>query len=72
MKDKLTITHEQFQQYIHYRRMFELNSQVIQDLCSAEQDVVTIGFELGKIHSHLRECFSKMLELEMQINDQNK
>lgn len=72
MKENLTITHDQFQQYVHCRRTFELNSQEIMQLCSSEQDDVTIGFELGRIYSHLRECHSKMLEIETEISNQNK
>lgn len=72
MKENLTITHEQFHEYIHCRRMIEIDSQQIQELCSTEQDDILIGFELGKIHTHLRECFSKMLDIENQIHTQNK
>lgn len=72
MEKKYFITTEQLDTIEHYKRMFELNAGYIQDLCSRERDDVVYGFELGKIHTHLRECFMEMMELEEEIIDQNK
>lgn len=66
---KYTITEEQFDEIEHYRRMFELNAERIKTLCSEERDDVVYGFELGQIHSHLRECFMNMMELEEEIKN---
>ena len=65
-----TITQEQLETIEHYKRMFELNADLIQDLCSEEKHDVVYGFELGKMHSHLRDCFVEMLELESEIRNQ--
>lgn len=50
--------------------MFELNADTIRQLCSSEKDDVVYGFELGSIHSHLRDCFIKMYDLEGEIRKQ--
>ena len=70
MEQKYLITEDQLEQLEHYKRMFELNAELIQDLCSSERDDVVYGFELGKIHSQLRNCFIKMMELESKIRNQ--
>jgi hypothetical protein len=46
----------------HYAEMFRLNAERINELCSSEKDDVVYGFELGQIHSHMRDCFVEMLE----------
>ena len=70
MEQKYLITEDQLEQFEHYKRMFELNAELIQDLCSSERDDVVYRFELGKIHSQLRNCFIKMMELESKIRNQ--
>jgi hypothetical protein len=65
------ITQEQIEKLEHYKRMFELNAELIKDLCGEEKDDVVYGFELGKMHSHLRQCFIGMMELESEIRIQN-
>mgnify|MGYP000913754465 CR=1 FL=1 len=70
MENKYLITQEQLETIEHCSRMFELNADLILDLCSEEKDAITYGFELGKIHSHLRDCFTKMIELEQSIRSQ--
>jgi hypothetical protein len=69
MKNYL-ITQEQLEQIEHYKRMFELNAELIQELCHNEKDDIVYGFELGKMHSHLRQCFIDMMELEDEIRNQ--
>lgn len=64
------ITQEQLETIEHYKRMFELNAATIQQLCNSEKDDVVYGFELGKVHSHLRDCFINMMELEDEIRKQ--
>lgn len=74
---KYYITEEQLDTIEHHKRMFELDAENIRQLCNSEKDDVVYGFELGKMHSHLRECFISMMELEdeiknQQINDKEK
>jgi len=70
MKEYL-ISQEQLEQIEHFRRMFELNANLIKDLCSDEKSDVVYGFELGKMYTHLRECFVDMVHLESEIRKQN-
>ena len=70
-KDKINITVEQLKTIEHYQRMFRVNSEKIQELCSEEQDDVVYGFELGKMYSHLEECFMGMMELTDEIRSNN-
>jgi len=70
-KDKINITAEQLETIEHYQRMFRLNSETIQRLCSEEQDEVVYGFELGKVYTHLEECFTAMMELTGDIRANN-
>lgn len=64
------ITEEQLETIDHNRRMFDLNAERIQELCVSEKDDIVYGFELGQIHSHLRECFMDMFELDNEIRNQ--
>ena len=64
------ITQEQLEQIEHYQRMFELNAELVQELCHSEKDDIVYGFSLGKIHSHLRQCYLEMMELEIDIKNQ--
>ena len=64
------ITREQLEDIEYYKRMFDVHSNSIRDLCSSEKDDVVYGFELGEIHSHLRQCFMNMMELENAIRSQ--
>jgi hypothetical protein len=70
MERKYLITQEQLEQIEHYKRMFELNADLVRDLCNSEKDDVVYGFELGKMHSHLRDCFMEMMQLESEIINQ--
>jgi len=67
---KYYITEEQLDTIEHHKRMFELDAENIRQLCNSEKDDVVYGFELGKIHSHLRECFINMMELVDEIKNQ--
>tara|TARA_R110000823_G_scaffold221878_1_gene350295 strand:- start:784 stop:1002 length:219 start_codon:yes stop_codon:yes gene_type:complete len=67
----MNITAEQLETIEHYQRMFRHNSEKIQELCSEEQDNVVYGFELGKMYSHLEECFMGMMKLTQDIRDNN-
>jgi hypothetical protein len=69
MKEYL-ITQEQIEKLEHFKKMFEFNAQLVQDLCSGERDDIVYGFELGRMHSHLRQCFIDMMELESEIRNQ--
>ncbi len=70
MERKYLITQKQLEQIEHYQRMFELNADLVRDLCNSEKDDIVYGFELGKMHSHLRDCFMGMMELESEIRNQ--
>lgn len=65
------ITEEQLELIGHYKRMFELNADLIKNLCSSEKDDIVYGFTLGEAHSHLRQCFIDMMELEQEIKTFN-
>ncbi len=67
---KYYVTQEQLESIDHFKRMFELNADTIRQLCSSEKDDVVYGFELGGIHSHLRDCFIEMFDLEGEIRKQ--
>jgi hypothetical protein len=70
MERKYFITQEQLEIIEHYKRMFSLNADLLRDLCNEEKDDIVYGFELGMMHSHLRDCFTKMMELESEIRNQ--
>jgi hypothetical protein len=69
MKTKYTITVEQLETLDHYKRMFEMEADRIKGLCSSEKDDIVYGFELGEMHSHLRECFLRMSDLSESIKN---
>ena len=71
MNKEYKITEEQFEEIQYYRRMFELHSDTIKNLCGLERDDIVYGFELGQTYSHMRQCFVNMLELESKIKEQN-
>lgn len=70
MENKYYLTKEQLNYIKHYKRMFEDNADLVKGLCSSEKEDIVYGFELGKMYSHLRECFIEMLELESEILNQ--
>ena len=70
MERKYLITQEQLEQIEHYERMFELNANLVRDLCNSEKDDIVYGFELGKMHSRLRDCFIEMMDLVNEIRNQ--
>lgn len=67
MERKYLITQDELATVIHYKRMFEANADLLQELCDGEKDDIVYGFELGKIHSHLRDCYIEMIKLEQTI-----
>lgn len=67
---KYLITHEQLEQIEHFKRMFEMNAELVEKLGNSEKDDIVYGFELGKMYSHLRDCFVDMMELESEIRNQ--
>lgn len=69
---KYYVTQEQIENIEHFKRMFEHNAELIKELCSEEKADVVYGFELGRIHYHLRLCFIEMMELEDKIRSQVK
>ena len=70
MERKYFITQDQLEEFDHYRTMFELTADGILDLCKSEKDDIVYGFELGQMHSLLRNKSLKMLELRNEIADQ--
>lgn len=73
MKDiTYIITHDQLETIEHYKRMFEINANLISELCNSEKHDIVYGFELGKMYSHLRECFFNMSKLEDEIRKQKE
>lgn len=72
MSKEYKITGEQLEQISHFTRMFVLNAERVAKLASSEKDEIVYGFTLGEIHTHLRECFMDMTELENEIEDQNR
>lgn len=70
MPRKYIINEEQLEEIEHYKRMFELNADKINNLCNSEKDDIVYGFELGQMHSHLRDCFIRMMDLEEAIRKQ--
>lgn len=66
------ITQDQLETIEHMKRMFESNAENILHLCSSEKDDIVYGFELGKMHSHLRGCFVDMFELIDEIKKQKQ
>jgi hypothetical protein len=64
------ITQEQLEQIEHFKRMFEHNAELVNNLCNGEKDDIVYGFELGKMHSHIRQCFIDMMQLEHEIRNQ--
>ena len=64
------VTQDQIEKIEHYRRMFDVNAELVKDLCNVEKDDIVYGFELGKMYSHLRECFFNMTTLEDEIRSQ--
>ena len=61
------VTPDQFEDLEHYKTMFERNADRIENLCNSEKDDIVYGFELGGMHSHLRDCFIEMMELLSEI-----
>lgn len=70
-KEKYYITQKQLNQIKRFKSMFELNADSIRELCKSEREDIFYGFELGNIHSHLRDCFIEIMELESEIENQN-
>ncbi len=69
---KYYITQIQLFQLQHFKRMFELVSHDIRNLCSEERADVVYGFELGKIHSDLRRHFIDFSEFEDELKEQQE
>ena len=51
--------------------MFNHNAEEIERLCSSEKDDIVYGYELGKMYTHLRDCFMGMMDLEDEIKSEN-
>ena len=69
MEKEYSITHEQLEQIEHFKNMFDTHADLIQDLCKNEKDDIVYGFELGRIHSNLRDCFIDMKDLVESIKN---
>lgn len=70
MAQEYFITQEQLSLIEHYKRMFEMNAELVKNLCSREKDDVVYGFELGQMYAHMRDCFVEMMNLEEEIKKQ--
>ena len=70
MEQKYYITEDQFESIIHFKSMFEIHAETIEKLCQSGKDDIVYGFELGRIHHHLRECFIDMMKFEDSIRSQ--
>lgn len=70
MEREYKITLEQFEEINYFKRMFEHHAETIRQLCLSEKDDVVYGFTLGETHSHMRQCFIGMMELESKIREQ--
>jgi len=70
MENRYIITEDQFESIEFLKRMFEIDADRIKDLCNSEKSDIEYGFELGQIHSHLRECFKELLVLLPVIESQ--
>lgn len=70
MEPKYYLTKEQLDCFDHYKRMFENTAERIKELCKGEKDDIVYGFELGELHSSLRQWFVEMMELESEIKQQ--
>jgi hypothetical protein len=68
----MKITSEQYEEFMHYQRMFQLNSQRIRELCATERSDIEYGFELGQIVKHLDDCHMRMMELMSEIDHNNR
>ena len=68
--DKIEITIEQLETIEHYQRMYRLNSEEVEKLCSDEKADIVYGFVLGQMHSRLEDCFMGMMKLieEIRVN----
>jgi hypothetical protein len=65
-----TISREQFLSLGHYNRMFEHYSETIQDIITkGHDDDISLGFELGKLHSDIRDSFISMMQLMDDIKN---
>ena len=71
MEDKkYLITQEQLETIQHFKRMFENQAEIIEELCSNEKSDIVYGFALGKLYNYQRDCFAQMIELELSIIEQ--
>jgi len=61
------ITEKQLEKLEDFERMLDVNAEIISVLCSEEKDDIVYGFELGKIHSDLRQCYIDMMDLKSEI-----
>ena len=64
------INQEQLEQLEHFKAMFSMAAEQIQDFCNEERADVVYGFELGRIHSYLRQHFMDFMMLEDEIHKQ--
>lgn len=70
-KKEYTITQEQINLIGHFKRMIELNCELLKHLCDdSTKNRLEIGFELGKIYSNLNFCHNEMIDFEIEIRDQ--
>lgn len=69
-KNKYYLTEKQLGVIYHYGEMFRQNADSIQELCSEEKPDIEYGFDLGKMHSHLMDCYDAMRDLHNSIENQ--
>lgn len=72
MNKRYFISQEQLEELDYFKRMFELESDTLANLCSSEKSDIVYGFALGQEHFHLRQCYMKMMDLLDEIMKQRK
>ena len=70
METKYYITREQLRFLDHYQNMFNNVAEDVKGLSSGENTDMQLGFELGKLHSTLRDQHLHMLSLTTTIGYQ--
>lgn len=66
---KYYVTHTQLRDLRHYERMFEKTADEIKELSVGENNKMQQGFELGKLHSTLRDQYLHLMQLLNEINN---
>ena len=72
MKEKYTITKEQFDEIRNLKNQIEIYADILKSICEDERDDIKwLGFQLGQLHSDMRRDFVSTIELLYSINSQS-